>query len=101
MKLPKQWKYWIQQSGLALESTNYRGAWTQYNFKGKGRHWRINCNGQMQVSCVYDEFDRWANSLSYSSDGVPTTQEEFNLRVKFLLSRAERKERLIDKWCNI
>lgn len=91
-KLPKQWKHWL---ALAKLKTRGRQPWQQWNFYGRGRHFRINCHGQFQVSQKFQEFDRWANSLWVTTEGIPKTRDEFLARVQQLLARANRKDRLL------
>ena len=99
VKLPKQWKHWLEVVGFDKSTRRYKQHLLWMYWKGHGRHWRINCYGQMQVSKKFNEFDRWANSVQYTTEGIPTTQQEFIDRVNFMLKRCERKERLINKFC--
>lgn len=98
--LPKQWKHWLAAAKLRPYGKAYDQARNPvYNFIGRGRHWRINCHGHFQVSEVYEDFDRWANSVRYTIFTTPKTRKEFIDNVNFLLKRAERKERLIKHLC--
>lgn len=63
---------------------------------GRGRYWRINCYGTLQVSCKMSEWDKWSNSVCYSVTNIPTTEKEFSDTVKFMLKRCKRKERLME-----
>lgn len=50
MKLPKQFKHWLQAANLRLYRRNrfYKPSLTE--FRGRGHHWRINCHGELQCS---------------------------------------------------
>ena len=66
------------------------------SWPGRGRYWRINCDGLLQVSCKLSDWDKWSNSLCYSVPHIPTTEKEFSDTVEFMLKRCKRKERLMD-----
>ena len=79
MKLPKQWNHWVKMAGLRHEASNKkwkRQHWSKFSLIGHGRHWRVNCLGQFQMSEVHATFDRWANSTE-RTEQVPTTKKEF------------------------
>ena len=84
MKLPKQFKHWLQAANLRLYRRNrfYKPALTE--FRGRGRHWRINCHGELQCSEPYKDFDRWANSVAASTLFEARTREEFLAAIKEL-----------------
>lgn len=86
MKLPKQWRHWVRQSGLRL----YGKSWTARNtaywhyFKGKGFVWRVNCYNMLQRGDRIEDFDRWA-LCNIDEVPLPTTQAEFNNAIKTLV----------------
>ena len=82
IKLPKQWMYWAQKAGLCREWG--RGKQGRNYLIGRGRRWRVDCNGVFECSCPTQYFDRWANSRGAEMDCVPKTQAEFLLAVKKL-----------------
>lgn len=87
MKLPKQWKYWAKKAGLRPE--RIRGAGNGFYMTGRGRRWRVNCNGQFQCSCLIEDFDRWANSRGAEVDGIPQTEKQFLEAVSKLIFLVE------------
>lgn len=89
--LPKQWKHWLLKAGFKTSAKIN----PVYYWKGFGRHWRINCYGELQASERYDDFDRWANSVFYTHRGNPKNLLEFLLIVTKMKERISRKERLI------
>lgn len=77
--LPKQWKHWCSRLNLRTTCPNTRrfGGYDRYYYtKGRGRHWRVNCLGTLDVSVPYEDFDRWALSCLKTFD-LPKTFEEF------------------------
>jgi hypothetical protein len=96
--LPKQWKHWLKKAGFdPLDEFEKRHP---TNWKGFGRHWRININNWLQASETKETFDRWANSVFFSTEGIPQTEHEFLERIKHMRRRMERKEHLINLLCN-
>ena len=93
--LPKQWKHWLRIAGFKISARYGSDINPVYYWEGFGRHWRINCYGELQASECYDNFDRWANSVFYTTSGVPQNQKEFIERVTLIRARIARKERLI------
>lgn len=68
--IPKQLRYWAKRHKiLPIGHLHY--------YVGRGRFWRIDAAGELQVSCPANDFDRWANSVEYSFE-VPKTQSEFD-----------------------
>ena len=84
MILPKQFKHWLQAANLRLyhQKRFYKSPLTV--FRGRGRHWRINCHGELQCSEPYKDFDRWANSVAASTLFEARTREEFLAAIKEL-----------------
>lgn len=79
IKLPKQWKHWCDKVGLqsTCRTTHKFGGYDKYYYlKGKGRHWRVTCHGDFQASNLYEDFDRWANSVKCTFT-VPARYSEF------------------------
>lgn len=82
MKLPKQIKHWIRKFGLRVDVFRPKQYETNLYYKGKGRRWRIcwiDDIPHLQVSTVYSEFDRWANSLAYSTPLDCKTYKDFRV----------------------
>ncbi|MBI6725686.1 hypothetical protein YA0089_18950 [Pseudomonas viridiflava] len=82
-KLPKSWLHWMRESGIRPETR--RRWYSGYYLKGRGRHWRVDCNGQLEVSCPFDDFDRWANS-GVAEVPVPTTRAGLKQAIEDLLA---------------
>lgn len=76
VKVPKQICWWAYKAGLRPYKPSLKSYRRPYNWKGHGRHWRINMHGQFQVSETYDTFDRWANSVQ-ETWGMPKYEHEF------------------------
>jgi len=72
MKLPKQWLHWCKLAGLKPERKH-----SPMYLYGLGRHWRVNIHEQFQMGEPYETFDRWANSVEGTYQGIPQTQSEF------------------------
>lgn len=84
MKLPKQWKHWCRLANLRPTYSNRQvGSWTY--LKGRGRMWRVDCNGFICCGDTYDRFDRWANSDAIVRAPMPRTEAEFLAMVKNLV----------------
>lgn len=95
LHLPKQWRRWLKAAGLTHSSgadenrkRRYMSDWAC--LKGHGRYWRIDCEGNLDMSEPFDDFDRWANSLEKSVKMEALTQEEFINLVKEMLPMPER-----------
>lgn len=82
-KLPKAWFHWLRENGIRPETR--RRPYSGFYLKGRGRHWRVDCNGQFEVSCPFDDFDRWANS-GVAEVPVPATRAGFRQAVADLLA---------------
>lgn len=89
-KFPKQWKHWVESSGLKFYDSG-RGYYRKFYFKGKNRHWRIDCYGKLDCSCPAEHFDRWANSRGAEYPTIPKTKAEFQLAVKELIELSKDK----------
>jgi hypothetical protein len=95
IKLPKQWKQWLRKAGFKIPPKTYGlGHNPVLYWEGFGRHWRVNCHQDLEVSKTFDQFDRWANSCFYTTNGIPQTEVEFLERIAHMRKRVERKERL-------
>lgn len=81
VKLPKQWAHWCQRLHLR-KSGRGRGARAWRLLIGCGRHWRVNVNNELDVSCRHENFDRWAIS-TVATFTIPKTYTELLLRTKF------------------
>lgn len=95
VKLPKQWRKWVQKAGLrtAYDSkldrhSSYGGG---FYLKGHGRHWRVDCDGYLDVSEPFETFDRWANSLVRSAPMTAKNEREFLELVVRLLPIDKRR----------
>lgn len=95
VKLPKQWKDWCKQCGLRATNSGFKlGKFKKYDYftlKGKGRHWRVNCYGELQCSERYENFDRWANSHQ-ESESMPVSFVDFRNVVYTLMWRMGKYE---------
>lgn len=80
-KLPKQWTHWCKKAKLKTKRND------KYHFEGRGFYWRINCYGELQRSCVIEEFNKWGDSLQVTVDRFPRTEDEF---VKFVKIMADQ-----------
>ena len=101
IKLPKQWKQWLRKAGFKIPPKTYGlGHNPVLYWEGFGRHWRVNCYQDLEVSKTFDQFDRWANSTFFSTQGIPQTKEEFLQRITYMRQRIERKEHLVKLLCN-
>lgn len=89
-KLPKQWLHWAQKAGLKPETPRWE--LTCFYLIGRGRRWRVNCNGDFECSCPTQFFDRWANSRGAIMSGIPRTQKEF-ISAVVELREASKNER--------
>lgn len=90
VKLPKQWRRWAKKAGLKDSySSSLRRRYQSCYFTGHGRHWRIDCFGDLDMSCPIDEFDRWANSLERCTQMTAKTEREFVCMVGDALSSAD------------
>lgn len=58
-RVPKQLTHWLRRLGL---NPSGRDRYPFTELKGRGRYWRINCDGIFEPSCAFEDFDRWANS---------------------------------------
>lgn len=87
LKLPKQWLYWAKKAGLRAEWG--RGNQHTHYLIGRGRYWRVNCNGIFECSCPTQHFDRWANSRGAQMTGIPTTEAEFLEAVRELREKSK------------
>lgn len=79
-KPPKQVRRWLKKAGLrsTYGSHNDRGICRHYfNGVGHGRHWRFTCDGRLDMSEPFDQFDRWANSVEESEPMNCRTEAEF------------------------
>lgn len=86
MNLPKQWNDWTQRAGLRNSySTDMQRKYEAFYFKGHGRNWRIDCEGNLDMSEPFDAFDRWANSCEKSEPMTAKTCEEFKALVQGML----------------
>lgn len=88
MKLPKQWLHWAQKAGLRREH-GWRGSTSAHYLFGRGRRWRVDCNGVFECSCPTEYFDRWANSHGAQSPKLPTTEAEFLIAVRDMHARSK------------
>lgn len=77
---PKSMNHWLAKRGIRVET---RGG--KYYWKGKGRHYRLNCYNEFEVSDL--DFDRWANSVEY---GEPCPQTEKEMDAFFERAQANR-----------
>lgn len=75
--LPKSFNHWLRVHGI--RPRNYTDQWA-----GKGRRFRINCNGYFQMGD--GDFDRWANSVAMSCD-IPMNRKDMD---KFIASCVEK-----------
>lgn len=75
-KLPKQWKHWCNKVGLQSHGRKSRKEYDYCYLRGKGRYWRVNMYGEFQASDLYEDFDRWANSVKCTFT-VPVCYNEF------------------------
>lgn len=71
VKAPKQIHYWAKLAGLKVKHRSHRKSrhvcsWYSKENDGSVRLWRINMFGNLDISCNYEDFDRWANSLEHS-----------------------------------
>lgn len=93
VKLPKQWRQWCLKAGLRpswrVDKYSPRGDSRWFYLKGHGRHWRVNCHNELDVSEPYSEFDRWANSTELSV-GMPVNEKAFVKMVNYMLEQVER-----------
>ena len=87
MKLPKQWYHWCYKAGLKYDGDARRNKWKYCYLRGRNRMWRINCHGQLDMSCTIDKFDRWANSHEFSIDELPTNEKQFLQVIEFMLQQ--------------
>lgn len=91
---PKQWKRWIHKAGLRPSyDTRQRREYGSYYFTGYGRHWRMACDGYLDMSEPFDQFDRWANSCEASMPMTAKTEAEFVALVKAMLEGEGRCDR--------
>lgn len=79
MNLPKNFQFWAQNCGLTPESNSV------YYYTGFGRHWRVSCYGEFQMSVPFADFDKWANSLDRGFP-IPKSQKEFEKLMKKVLT---------------
>lgn len=88
VKFPKQWPRWLEKAGLRHTGKYKRNWWSKGIMVGYNRHWRVNCHGYLDVSCLKNDFDRWANSNEASAQfvGVITNEQEFVSLVRNLLA---------------
>jgi len=80
-KLPKQWRYWVKKAGLKIDG---RESIHDSSLIGRNRVWRVDCSGNLEVSCPLEHFDRWSNS-SGAEMKLPRSEKEFLASVKELL----------------
>lgn len=85
-KLPKQFYHWCSRLRLHQGSKRYTKKQKIPYLKGRNRRWRVNCFFDFQMSCVEEDFDRWANSYvaEFSMTGIKTFKE-FKMHVLQLL----------------
>ncbi len=86
-KLPKQWKQWCRRAGLKPHGGGNRSAWRWFYLEGRGRYWRVNCHGMLDVSCPRVDFDRWALSHRASLPCPVTCERDFLATVQQLLDQ--------------
>ncbi len=90
-RLPKQWGHWCRLTGLRKEGRKggrkYRAGWAWFSLQGRGRRFRVSCDGTLDVSCREDDFDRWANSY-VTGVPCPKTEAEFRKAIGDLLVAA-------------
>jgi hypothetical protein len=91
LKLPKQWNRWFKKAGLkSTYSSSLGRRYGHAYFKGHGRNWRIDCNGYLDMSERFDDFDRWSNSLEASVPMDAKNEGEFIKLIERLLPPYER-----------
>lgn len=88
--LPKQWGRWLEKAGLRVVGKYSRVWWAKFNMVGHNRRWRINRFGELDVSCLSSDFDRWALSWRAGRPcyGTVTNEKQFVALVKDLLVEA-------------
>lgn len=78
LKPPKQWKHWTKSAGLkSTYSSSLSRKYGDFYFKGHGRHWRLDCQGLLDMSEPFESFDRWANSCEQSEPMTAKNKSEF------------------------
>lgn len=75
-RVPKQINWWAYKAGLRPYKPSLKSYRRFHNWKGRGRHWRINNAGLFQVSEPREAFDRWANSVQ-ETWSIPQSEHEF------------------------
>lgn len=90
MELPKQFNHWVKSA--KLKPTYSDRKYGIFYLKGNGRYWRINCNGDIDVTESYEKFDRYANSTLFSVQFTPKTKGEFIEFIKINSRAAEHFE---------
>lgn len=87
VRMPKQWRDWLKEAGLkSTYSSILSRRYGDHYLKGHGRHWRIDCCGNLDMSETFDTFDRWANSCQLSLPMSATNKDEFRRLVRNMLS---------------
>jgi hypothetical protein len=83
--IPLRFSAWCKTAGLGPWSVS-RG-FPVTNWRGHGRHWRINDKGEFQMSERFKTFDRWANSLDASCppDLLPQNARQLRGMVEYML----------------
>lgn len=95
IELPKQWRKWCRKAGLRTSYDSKMDRHSPYGggfyMKGHGRHWRVDCEGYLDVSEPFETFDRWANSLVRSVPMTAKNEREFLELVVSLLPIDKRR----------
>lgn len=99
VRLPKQWLHWCKSAGLKPHYGGQRNSrlWT---LKGHGRLWRVNCYGHLDISCLIEDFDRWANSRVAGRDLTHVLFKNQFIRVVTLLLKDTENNSETLKWNN-
>jgi len=84
-KLPKQWLHWARK--MKLYPHTPRCCCSGYYLIGRGRYWRVCCNGEFDMSEKFSTFDRWANSCELTHPTLPKTEAEFISMINSMLGR--------------
>ena len=80
--LPPGWQRMCKAVGLRPEGHRASRGKSWQHLIGGGRHWRVNVNNELDVSCRHEKFDRWAIS-TVATFTIPKTYTELLLRTKF------------------
>jgi hypothetical protein len=80
--LPPGWQRMCKAVGLRPDASHQRDAKVWLNLTCAGRRWRVNASRNLDVSCPYADFDRWANSTAKSFP-IPRNKTELELYVRF------------------